>query len=94
MDLGIKGRKTLIFGASRGLGHACALAVAREGVDVTIVARTQASIDAAAKAIADTTGVRATPVAADIRTVEGRAAALAACPAPDILLTTQQRRRP
>lgn len=86
MDLGIKGRQALIFGASRGLGHACALAVAREGVHVTVVARTKASIEAAAKAIAEETGVRATPVAADIRTAEGRAAALAACPAPDILL--------
>lgn len=86
MDLGIKGREALIFGASRGLGHACALAVAREGVNVTVVARTKAAIEAAAKAIAAETGVRATPVAADLRTVEGRAAALAACPSPDILI--------
>ena len=41
MDLGIRGRKALLVGASRGLGKACALAVAREGVNVTIVARTR-----------------------------------------------------
>src|ERR671936_613269 len=39
MDLGIRGRKALLSGASRGLGRACAFALAQEGVDVTIVAR-------------------------------------------------------
>ncbi|TMK03986.1 MAG: SDR family NAD(P)-dependent oxidoreductase, partial [Alphaproteobacteria bacterium] len=39
MDLGIRGRKALLTGASRGLGRACAFALAQEGVDVTIVAR-------------------------------------------------------
>jgi 3-oxoacyl-[acyl-carrier protein] reductase len=41
MDLGIRDRNALLCGASRGLGKACALAVAREGVHVTIVARTR-----------------------------------------------------
>ena len=41
MELGIRGRKALLSGASRGLGKACALALAHEGVDVTIVARTR-----------------------------------------------------
>ena len=40
MDLGISGKSALLSGASRGLGKACAMALAREGVDVTIVART------------------------------------------------------
>jgi NAD(P)-dependent dehydrogenase (short-subunit alcohol dehydrogenase family) len=39
MDLGIEGRRALVCAASRGLGRACALALAREGVAVTIVAR-------------------------------------------------------
>ena len=39
MDLGIRGRKALLSGASRGLGKACAFALAREGVELTIVAR-------------------------------------------------------
>src|SRR6516225_9120407 len=38
VDLGIRGRKALLSGASRGLGRACAFALAREGVDVTTVA--------------------------------------------------------
>ena len=45
MDLGIRGRKALLSGASRGLGKACALALAREGVDVTIVARTRDALE-------------------------------------------------
>jgi 3-oxoacyl-[acyl-carrier protein] reductase len=86
MDLGLRGRQALLSGASRGLGHACAFALAREGVDVTIVARKREALEKAAAEIAAATGVKVTTVAADITTGAGRAAALAACPEPDILL--------
>src|SRR3954463_13819759 len=86
MDLGIRGRKALLIGASRGLGKACALAVAREGVDVTSVARTRDVLERGAAEIRDAAGVRVTAVAADITTEVGRRSALAACPEPDILL--------
>jgi len=86
MDLGIAGKTALVCAASRGLGRACALSLAREGVKVVIVARTQADIEAAARDIRDATGSEAVPVAADITTEEGRAAALEACPNPDILV--------
>lgn len=86
MDLGISGRKALLTGASKGMGKACALAVAREGVDITLVARNEATLVATAEEIRAETGARVTPVVADITTEEGRAAALAACPEPDILL--------
>jgi 3-oxoacyl-[acyl-carrier protein] reductase len=86
MDLGIRGRKALLSGASRGLGQACAFALAQEGVDVTIVARKRAALEKAGAEIAAATGVKVTTVAGDITTAEGRAAALAACPEPDILL--------
>src|SRR3954469_10962599 len=86
MDLGIRGRQALLCGASRGLGKACALAVAREGADCTIVAPPLAVLERTAQEIRDTTGVRVSAVPADITTAEGRAAALKACPAPDILL--------
>src|SRR5262247_2708139 len=86
MDLGIRGRKALLSGASRGLGRACAFALAREGVDVAIVARKRAVLEKAGAEIAAATGVKVTTVAADITTSAGRAAALAACPQPDILL--------
>jgi len=86
MDLGIRGKKALLCGASRGLGKACALALAHEGVDVTIMARTREVLDAAGREIAKATGVKVTTVVGDITRADGRAAAIAACPAPDILL--------
>ena len=82
MDLGISGRRALVCAASKGLGRGCAAALAREGVDVTIVARTEATLAQTAREIG-----AVSYVACDITTPEGRAAALAACPDPDILVT-------
>jgi 3-oxoacyl-[acyl-carrier protein] reductase len=87
MDLGIKGRTALVCGASKGLGRACAQALAEAGANVVIVARTADALHAAADEIRASTGVSVTPVACDITTPEGRARALAACPQPDILVT-------
>jgi len=87
MDMGIAGRSALVCGASKGLGLGCAQALAAEGVHVTLVARTASALEAAAEAMRKASGVRVTTVAADITTPDGRAAALAACPAPDILVT-------
>ena len=39
MDFGIAGKKAIVGGASMGLGKACAMSLAREGVEFTIVAR-------------------------------------------------------
>jgi len=86
MDLGIRGRKALLSGASRGLGKACAMALAAEGVDVTIVARTRDVLEHTAEEIRAATGVVVTAVCGDIASAEGRAEALRACPAPDILI--------
>ena len=87
MDLGLSGRQALVCAASRGLGRACAMALAHEGVAVTITARNAEVLAATADEIRAATGARVTPVAGDITTPEGRAAALAACPQPDILVT-------
>jgi 3-oxoacyl-[acyl-carrier protein] reductase len=86
MDFGIKGKKAIVCAASKGLGRACALALAREGVELVITARTAADLEAAAAMIRQQTGAKVTPVAGDISTEAGRAAALAACPEPDILV--------
>ncbi len=86
MDLGIRGRKALVCAASRGLGRGCADALAAEGVDLTLVARTAGPLEEAAEAIRAASGVQVTTVCTDITTEAGRAAALAACPAPDILV--------
>lgn len=86
MNFDIEGKRALVCAASKGLGRGCALALAREGVAVTLVARGVEALEATAAAIRAETGVTVTTVAADITSVEGRAAALAACPQPDILV--------
>lgn len=88
MDLGLKGKHALVCASSKGLGLACALALAREGVHVTLTARGAAALEAAAAAIRTAAPeVNVTVVAADLGTPNGRSAVLAACPAPDILVT-------
>ncbi|WP_298926614.1 SDR family oxidoreductase [uncultured Ramlibacter sp.] len=87
MDLGLQGRNALVCASSKGLGRACAQALAREGVAVTMVARGSEALEQAAAEIRRATGARITTVAADITSQEGQAAALAACPAADILVT-------
>ena len=86
MDTGLAGRRAIVCAASKGLGRACAMALAREGVAVTITARTLATLEATAAEIRAATGVAVTAVAGDIATSAGREAALAACPDPDILV--------
>ncbi len=87
MDLNLHGRKAIVCGASKGLGRACAMALAEEGADLVINARNAADLEATADEIRSRTGVAVQAVAADITTEAGRAQVLAACPAPDILVT-------
>jgi len=93
MDLGIRGRRALLSGASRGMGKGCALALAREGASITIVARKRDALEQAAADIR-ALGASVTTVAADITTPEGRKAALDACPEPDILVNNADGRLP
>lgn len=86
MDLGIKGKQALVCAASKGLGKACALHLAREGAAVTITGRNTATLESAAAEISAQTGAKVKIAAGDISTQDGRAAALAACPQPDILV--------
>ena len=86
MDLGIAGRQAIVCAASKGLGRACAMSLAREGVSVVICARSPAPLEATAEEIRQAGGVHVSAVAADITTPAGRAEVLAACPAPDILI--------
>ena len=87
MDLGIAGKRAIICGASKGLGRACAEALAREGVKITIAARHLAQLAETAEEIRKATGSRVTAVVADVTTAEGRQEVLAACANPDILIT-------
>jgi 3-oxoacyl-[acyl-carrier protein] reductase len=87
MDLGIKGKRAIVCAGSKGLGRGCAEALAAAGVDLTINARGAEALEATAAAIRDAYGVSVVTVAADVTTEAGRAALLAACPDPDILVT-------
>lgn len=87
MDLGIAGRKAIICASSRGLGKACALALAREGCTVVINGRNSQVLQSAAADIEAATGRPPIAVVADVATDAGRAALLTACPTPDILVT-------
>lgn len=66
MDLGLKGRVALICGASQGLGHASAVALAREGAHVALVARRKDKLDHVAKEIAAAHGVATLAIVADL----------------------------
>ena len=72
MDLKIAGKKALICGGSAGLGFACAEALAREGVDVVIAARTQETLAQAAMKLEALSNARVAYVAADVTTDDGR----------------------
>ena len=78
MDLGLKGKRALVFGVSRGMGRAIATQFAREGVQVTIAARNPETLARTAAEIEAATGMRVTHVSADITTEKGRKAALGA----------------
>jgi 3-oxoacyl-[acyl-carrier protein] reductase len=86
MDLGIAGRKAIVCASSRGLGKACAKALAEAGCEVVINGLDAARAAATAAEIAKATGAKVHAVAADVASPEGQQALLAACPEPDILI--------
>ena len=86
MDLGIAGRRAIVCASSKGLGRGCALALAREGVEVVVNGRNADDVEASALSIRRQTSATVHAVVADVTTREGRAALLAACPEPDILV--------
>ena len=86
MDLKIAGRKAIICASSKGLGKACALALAGEGVDVWISARSSGPLKDAVDEINAVGRGKATAVITDVTTEDGRTALYQACPAPDILV--------
>ncbi len=86
MDLGLKGRKAIVCASSRGLGKACALSLAREGVEVVINGRDEKALAATRDEIIKATGAKVIAVAGDIGTHAGQDALIAACSEPDILI--------
>lgn len=85
MDFGLKQRTALVCAASAGLGFACAEALLREGVVVTITGRDEVKLEAAAAKLR-LIGPEVRTARGDITTEAGRAAALSVCPTPDILV--------
>jgi 3-oxoacyl-[acyl-carrier protein] reductase len=86
MDLGLEGKWALVCAASKGLGKGCAMALAKEGVNVVITARGAEVLEATAAELRGLGRGEVRAVAGDITTEAGRAAALAACPQVDILV--------
>ena len=87
MDLGIAGRRAIVCGSSKGLGLACATALAEAGVEVVLNARSADVLEATARELSAKIGRPMASMAADVTTADGRARLLAACPDPDILVT-------
>ena len=87
MDLGIAGRRAIVCAGSRGLGRACATALALEGVEVVINGRDQAVLEETAAQIrAEAPDVRVSTVAGDITDPATRASLLEKAGEIDILV--------
>ena len=96
MDLGIAGRRGIVCASSQGLGRACAAALAEEGVHLVVNGRDSGKLEKTAAELRNLPGIdrEVVAVAADITTDAGRAALLAACPAPDILVLNNRGPKP
>jgi 3-oxoacyl-[acyl-carrier protein] reductase len=86
MDFQLNGKRAIVCASSKGLGKACALALAREGVEVVINGRHPEFLQSAAEEINAAGGGKAIPVIADVTTSGGRDTLFEACPQPDILV--------
>jgi len=86
METGIAGKKALVCASSKGLGLGCARALAGEGVNLVMNARTPGPLEEAAEAIRAEFGVEVTTVAADITAQDGRDKVLKAAGQVDILV--------
>ena len=92
MDLGIAGRKAIVCASSRGLGRACAKALAEAGCEVVVNGLDRERLDATADESRKKTGAKVTPVAADVATPEGQDGAVRRLPRAGH--PGQQQRRP
>src|SRR5437763_1716015 len=86
MELGLRGRKALVTGASKGIGRACAEVLAEEGVDVVLVSRTAADLEAVRAKIAGEHNVAVRYYALDLSDSKNVDKLAAECPEIDILI--------
>ena len=87
MDVGIAGKRALVMASSSGLGLACAIALAREGAQVTLNSRNEERLAVARRTLFEQTAQHCAAVVADITTDAGREVVIQAVPAVDILIT-------
>src|SRR3546814_13666334 len=88
MDLGITGRTAVVCASSRGLGKACAEALAGAGVNLVLTARSEGPLDETAADLRNRFVVDVTTVAADVTPDAGRQAIVAAWSGADLLINT------
>jgi len=86
MDLGLRGKKAVVSGASKGIGRAVAETLAAEGCDVTLVSRTAGDLEAAQKAIAGKHNVGVRHFALDLSDGKNVDTLAAECADTDILV--------
>ena len=86
MDLGIAGRKAIVCASSKGLGRACATALAEAGCEIVVNGRNRDELARTAKEIRESTGASVSEVLGDLDDPPTRAALIAACPEADILV--------
>ena len=87
MELGLKGKRALVTGSTAGIGLAAAVALAREGAQVTVNGRTSARVESAIATIAQAVpGAIVAGIAADLGTRAGCAALLGRLPDVDVLV--------
>ncbi len=86
MELGLRNRRALVTGASKGIGLACAETLAAEGCDLVLVSRTATDLEAAAARIRAASGRTVLVRAMDLSDSANVDALAAAFPDIDILL--------
>ena len=86
MDLGIAGRKAVVCASSKGLGRACARALAEAGCAIVLNGRDAAALAETAREIKDEMRVEVTEILGDLDDSATRSALIAACPDADILV--------
>src|SRR5713101_4565331 len=87
MDLGLQGKRAIICASSRGLGFACAKALAREGVHIVMNGRDPEALDEAAEVIrSEARGIDIQTVAGDVTDATVRTSLVNASSEPDILV--------
>lgn len=90
MELGLTGRKAIVCASSRGLGKACAAALAREGAHVVMNGRYAETLERAVQSVSAGATGKVVGVVADLNTSAGRERLLAACADADILVNNNE----